>query len=214
MKGIVAAAYGSIVLIVAGGILLYGGVSRIRKYRRILKDDVRTMGVVTRMEQSGEDYSFFIVFTDEQGVQRECKMWSSPEASFIDQQVPLIYYRPDPDLVIVNPSRETFVVPWFFVLGGLSLLISVPVLLYLAFVRRLFNEDKEDFQPDLEIQRARAAELQFRIACKNAMADGKITVNENQKLNMLAEYFKISNQAAKEMFKDELKIFRQDRKDS
>jgi hypothetical protein len=217
MNKIGMAVYASIVLMVCGGLLLYGGVSTIRKYRRILKDNVRTMGVVTRTVtrtgQSGMKYRFFIMFTDERGVQHECRTVSRRKNYFVDQQVPVIYYRPDPVLVIVDPSWNTFVGPWSAVIAGLCLLIFSSVPLYRA--KRLFDgeeEEKEDFQPDLKIQRARAAELQFRIACKNALTDGKVTVNEKQKLKMLAKYFKISNRAIKEIIKDEVKIFQQNRK--
>lgn len=98
-------------------------------------------------------------------------------------------------------------------IAGLVLLIfsSVP----LRRAKRLFDGDEDEHekpQPDAKTPRARAAELQFRIACKNALADGKVTVNEKQKLKMLAKYFKISNQAIKEIIKDEVKIFQQNRK--
>jgi hypothetical protein len=104
--------YLGMMAVVCGGGLLYGGVSTIHKYRRILKDDVKVMGVVKRMEKrSGERYRFLVVFVDELGVQHECKTWSSPETRFVHQRVPVAYYRPDPDLAIVDPSWRTFAGP-------------------------------------------------------------------------------------------------------
>ena len=202
--------YMSIMLMVGGGLFLCIGVSRIREYRRILKDDVRTDGVVKKLRQwqYGEDYDLVVVFKDEQGVQHECKTGNNYS---VDQKVPLIYCRPDPDLVIVDPSWGTFVVPWFMGLGGLFMLIFTPVRLYLAFVR-LFNKDKEESPRDSVVEQAGAAELQFRNACKNALADGKITVDEKQELKTLAKYFEISDQAMKEIIEDEVKIFQQKRK--
>ncbi len=201
-----------IVSIVAGCMFLYLGVSTIRKYRRILKDGVRTMGVVTRTEKSGEDYRFFVVFTDERGVQHEGRTISRRKDSFADQQVPVIYYRPDPDLVIVDPSLKTFLGPWSAAIGGLFMLIFVSGLILYRVKRPLYGEEEES-QQDQKIQRERAEELQFRTACKNALADGKVTVNEKQKLKMLAKYFKIPKPAIKEIIKEEVKIFQQNRKD-
>ncbi len=200
-----------IVLIVAGCMFLYLGVSTIRKYRRILKDGIRTMGVVERTEKSGEDYRFVVVFTDERGVQHEGRTISRRKNHFADQQVPVIYYRPDPDLVIVDPSWKTFFGPWSAVIGGLFMLIFVSVIILHRVKRPLYGEQEES-QQDPKIQRERAEELQFRIACKNALADGKVTVNEKQKLKMLAKYFKIPKPAIKEIIKEEVKIFKQNRK--
>jgi hypothetical protein len=205
--------YLGMMAVVCGIGLLYGGVSTIHKYRRILKDDVKVMGVVKRMEKSGDKYRSFVVFTDERGVQHECRTISRRKDHFVGQKVPVTYYRSDPDLVIVNPSWETFSGPGAAVIAGFVLLIfsSVP----LRRAKRLFDGDEDEHeqsQPDAKAPRARAEELQFRIACKNALADGKVTVNEKQKLKMLAKYFKVSKQDTKEIIKDEVKIFQQNRK--
>jgi hypothetical protein len=205
--------YLGIMAVVCGIGLLYGGVSTIHKYRRILKDDVKVMGVVKRMEKSGDKYRFFVVFTDERSVQHECRTISRRKDHFAGQKVPVAYYRPDPDQVIVDPSWETFSGPWAAVIAGFVLLIfsSVP----LRRAKRLFDgyeDEHEQSQPDAKTPRERVEELQFRIACKNALADGKVTVNEKQKLKMLAKYFKISKPAIKEIIKEEVKIFKQNRK--
>jgi hypothetical protein len=205
--------YVGIVFIVCGAGCLYGGVSWIRKHRRILKDDVRVMGVVKRTERYDEKYRFFIIFTDERGEQHECRTISRQKNRFVGQKVPVAYYRPDPDQVIVDPSWRTFGDPCFLLLIGFFMLIfsSVP----LRRAKRLYCGDEKEYeqpQPDAKTPRESAAELQFRIACKNALTDGKVTVNEKQKLKMLAKYFKISKQAIKEIIKDEVKIFKQNQK--
>ena len=53
------------------------------------------------------------------------------------------------------------------------------------------------------------AELKFRTACKEALADGKLTTDEKHELKTLAESLKMSNKAMKQILKDEVKIFRQ-----
>ena len=110
-------------MLVAGCVIIWGGISEIRKYRRIIKDHVRTTGSVTRIEKSDNKYRFYVVFTDEQGVQHECKTWSKWKDSFDNQQVPVMYYRPDPDQVIVDPSWMSFAGPWLILLSGFCFVI-------------------------------------------------------------------------------------------
>ena len=52
-------------------------------------------------------------------------------------------------------------------------------------------------------------ELKFRTACKEALANGKLTIYEKHELKTLAESLKMSNKAMKQILKDEVKIFRQ-----
>ncbi|MHC4328259.1 MAG: GA-like domain-containing protein [Planctomycetota bacterium] len=74
-------------------------------------------------------------------------------------------------------------------------------------VKRLFDEEKETFQRDMKIQRARDAELKFRIACKNALASGKVTVDEKQELKTLGKSLKMPGEIAKQIFEDEKRTF-------
>jgi len=79
-------------------------------------------------------------------------------------------------------------------------------------VKRIFEGEKRIFQAGQNVAPTRNVELLFRKACKKALADGKVTMAEERQLKNLAKYFKISNQAMKEILKDEVKIFQQDRK--
>ena len=79
-------------------------------------------------------------------------------------------------------------------------------------VRRIFEGEKRTFQAGQNVAPTRNVEMQFRKACKKALADGRVTVAEERQLKNLARYFKISNQAMKEILKDEVRIFQQDRK--
>ncbi|KPK37279.1 MAG: hypothetical protein AMJ65_14960 [Phycisphaerae bacterium SG8_4] len=74
-------------------------------------------------------------------------------------------------------------------------------------VKRLFDEEKATFKRDLQRQRARDAELKFRIACKNALADGKVTVDEKKELETLAKSLKMPADMVKGIFEDEKRAF-------
>jgi ribosome-associated protein YbcJ (S4-like RNA binding protein) len=75
-------------------------------------------------------------------------------------------------------------------------------------VKRLFDEEKAIFLRDRKVQLTRDAELKFRIACKNALADGKVTIDEKHELKTLAESLKMSKEIMKRIFEDEIKDFR------
>ncbi len=79
-------------------------------------------------------------------------------------------------------------------------------------MKKLFDEEKKIFLLNRKVQRARDAELKFRIACKNALADGKVTIDEKHELKKLAESLKMSKEIMKRIFEDEKKIFQASRK--
>jgi len=79
-------------------------------------------------------------------------------------------------------------------------------------VKRLFDEEKEIFLRDRKVQRARDAELKFRIACKNALGSGKVTIDEKDQLKTLAKSLKMSKEVMKRIFEDEKKIFQASQK--
>lgn len=63
-------------------------------------------------------------------------------------------------------------------------------------------------------EKAGEAELQFRMACKQALADGKLTVYEKHELKTLAQSLEMSNDTMKELFEQEKKTFLQNRAES
>jgi tellurite resistance protein len=73
--------------------------------------------------------------------------------------------------------------------------------------KRLFDEEKEIFLRDRKAQQAKDAELKFRIACKNALADGKVTLDEKEELRVLGVSLKMPKEVMKRLFEDEKKIF-------
>ena len=76
-------------------------------------------------------------------------------------------------------------------------------------MKKLFEEEKKNFLRNRKEKLAREAELKFRTACKEALADGKLTTDEKHELKTLAKSLKMSNKAMKQILKDEAKIFRQ-----
>ena len=79
-------------------------------------------------------------------------------------------------------------------------------------MKRLFEEEKTLFLRDQKVQRARDAELKFRIACKNALSDGKVTIDEKQELKTLAKSLKMSKEIMRRIFEDETKVFQASQK--
>jgi tellurite resistance protein len=72
-------------------------------------------------------------------------------------------------------------------------------------VKQIFAEEKEIF---LRQRKARDAEPKFRIACKNALADGKVEIGEKDELRALAKSLDIAKEDAKRLFGDERRIFK------
>jgi tellurite resistance protein len=76
-------------------------------------------------------------------------------------------------------------------------------------MKRLFEDEKRVFLASQKVAPTRNIELQFRKACKKVLADGKVTPDEKSQLKSLAKFFKMSNEAMKQILTDEVKIFRQ-----
>ena len=79
-------------------------------------------------------------------------------------------------------------------------------------VKKLFDEEKKIFLRNRKEQLAREAELKFRIACKNALGNGKVSIDEKHGLKTLAKSLKMSNEAMKQILEDEVKIFQASQK--
>ncbi len=78
-----------------------------------------------------------------------------------------------------------------------------------AVMKGLFDEERRVFNVSQKVQPTRSVELQFRKVCKKVLADGKVTSEEDKQLKSLAKFFKMSNKVMKQIFADEIKIFRQ-----
>ena len=79
-------------------------------------------------------------------------------------------------------------------------------------MNELFDEERKVYKASQKVQPTKSVELQFRKACKKILADGKVTQEEEKQLKSLAKFFKMPNKVMKEMLADEIKIFRQGRK--
>jgi len=78
-------------------------------------------------------------------------------------------------------------------------------------MKRFFEAERRIFKASQKVQPTRNIELQFRKACKKVLADGKVTPEEEIQLKGLAKFFKISNDVMKQIFTDEVRIYRQSR---
>jgi len=79
-------------------------------------------------------------------------------------------------------------------------------------MKRFFKSERRIFKSSQKVQPTRSVELQFRKACKKVLADGKVTPEEESQLKSLAKFFKMSNEVMKQIFSDEVRIYRQNRK--
>jgi hypothetical protein len=75
--------------------------------------------------------------------------------------------------------------------------------------KHLFEDEKKIFIASQKVVPTKNIELQFRRACKKVLADGKVTPDEKSQLKSLAKFFKMSNEAMKQVLADEVRIFRQ-----
>ncbi len=73
--------------------------------------------------------------------------------------------------------------------------------------KELFEDEKKTFLKSRRKQHAKDAVLKFRIACKNALADGKVSVDEKNQLRELGKSLKLAHETTKHLFEDEKKIF-------
>ncbi len=71
-------------------------------------------------------------------------------------------------------------------------------------VIRIFENEKKSFRSGREVAPSQNVELRFRKACREALADGKVTTEEKRQLKSLAEFFKIPRGLVKQMLKDEI----------
>lgn len=81
-----------------------------------------------------------------------------------------------------------------------------------ADAARIYTEEKKIFVKNQRARRIKDAVLKFRIACKNALSDGKVTVDEKKGLKLLAKSLKLSAESTKVLFENEKKIFLRSRK--
>jgi hypothetical protein len=81
-------------------------------------------------------------------------------------------------------------------------------------MKRLFEVERGIFKVSQKVQPTRSIELQFRKACKKVLADGKVTPEEEIQLKGLAKFFKMSNDVMKQIFTDEVRIYRESRKNT
>ncbi|MHC4665054.1 MAG: tetratricopeptide repeat protein [Planctomycetota bacterium] len=73
--------------------------------------------------------------------------------------------------------------------------------------KQVFEQEKEIFLRDRKAQRAKDAEFKFRIACKNVITDGKVTLDEKDELRDLGKSLNIPREVMKRLFEDEKRNF-------
>ena len=73
--------------------------------------------------------------------------------------------------------------------------------------KELFELQAQDFRRGDKAQRPADADLKFRIACKNAMADGQVTVQEKNALRELGQSLNLPSAKVKQIFADETRVF-------
>jgi hypothetical protein len=81
-------------------------------------------------------------------------------------------------------------------------------------LKHLVSESVTDESAQSPPEGAAGPELQFRTACKKALADGKLDVYEKHELKTLASSLEISNDTMKKLFEQEKKTFLQNRLES
>lgn len=69
---------------------------------------------------------------------------------------------------------------------------------------RIFEDEKKSFRSGREVTPSQNVELRFRQACREALADGKVTTEEKRQLKSLAKFFKIPRGLVKQMLEDEI----------
>ncbi|MHC4211924.1 MAG: hypothetical protein ACYSWP_01000 [Planctomycetota bacterium] len=73
---------------------------------------------------------------------------------------------------------------------------------------RIFAEEKNIFKQKKRETETKNASMKFRIACKRALADGVLEVDEKGRLRQLADSLNISKEDAKRLFTEERKVFK------
>ena len=78
--------------------------------------------------------------------------------------------------------------------------------------KQLFEEEKKIFLRGQKAQPSKGVELKFRIACKNAISDGKVTFDEKDELRRLGKSLSLSKEVMKRLFENERKVFKASQK--
>ena len=81
-----------------------------------------------------------------------------------------------------------------------------------ALVKKIFEDEKKIFTKEQKKVHAKQATLKFQIACKNALADGKISENEKKQLHELSTSLKLPKEAAQKIFEHEKLLFKKSHK--
>jgi tellurite resistance protein len=69
---------------------------------------------------------------------------------------------------------------------------------------RIFEDEKKSYRSGQEVAPTQNVELRFRQACREALADGKVSPEEKRQLKSLAKFFNIPGRLVKQMLKDEI----------
>jgi hypothetical protein len=73
--------------------------------------------------------------------------------------------------------------------------------------KSLFAQEKAILVRSQEAQPSKSAEVKFRIACKNAISDSKVTLAEKDELKRLGKSLSLSGTVMKRLFEEEKRIF-------
>jgi len=73
--------------------------------------------------------------------------------------------------------------------------------------KELFELQAQDFRRGDKAQQSARPELKFRIACKNAIANGQVTVEEKSELRKLGQSLNVPSARVKQIFADETRVF-------
>ena len=76
-------------------------------------------------------------------------------------------------------------------------------------MKEILRDEVRIFKQNRKARPTKAVELQFRRACKKALADGKVTPSEECELKSLAKFFNMSTAVMKAILADEVRVFRQ-----
>jgi len=77
---------------------------------------------------------------------------------------------------------------------------------------QLFEQEKEIFLRDQHAQQRKDAQVKFRIACKNAISDGKVTLDEKDQLRKLGKSLHLPTEVMKVLFEQEKRVFKASQK--
>ncbi|MDH4239071.1 MAG: hypothetical protein OEW48_05880 [Phycisphaerae bacterium] len=78
--------------------------------------------------------------------------------------------------------------------------------------KQFFEQQKLIFLKSQKAKPDTSAQLKFRIACKNAITDGKVTIDEKHELRKLGRSLNLSKEVMKRLFEVERRIFKASQK--